>query len=257
VGPGVLVLLRHGQSTWNARNLFTGWHDVPLSERGVAEAVRAGETMRAAGVRVDLAVTSLLARAIETNRLALEALGQPVVPIVRDWRLNERHYGALQGLDKRETVARHGAEQTERWRRSYDVPPPPVDASSPEHPANDPRYADVPRALLPATECLADVVARVVPCVEQLVVPQLRAGRTVLVTAHGNSLRALAMHLEGMSPERVAEFNVPTGVPRRYVMRRAGGSREGALEVAGVEYLGDADAVAAATEAVRRQTGGA
>jgi len=122
VGPGVLVLLRHGQSTWNARNLFTGWHDVPLSERGVAEAVRAGETMRAAGVRVDLAVTSLLARAIETNRLALEALGQPVVPIVRDWRLNERHYGALQGLDKRETVARHGAEQTERWRRSYDVP---------------------------------------------------------------------------------------------------------------------------------------
>ena len=206
-------------------------------------------------VRVDLAVTSLLARAIETNRLALAALGQPVVPIVRDWRLNERHYGALQGLDKRETVARHGAEQTERWRRSYDVPPPPVDAASPEHPAHDPRYADVPRALLPATECLRDVVARVVPCVEELVLPQVRAGRTVLVTAHGNSLRALAMHLEGMSPEEVAEFNVPTGVPRRYRMRAAGAGDR--LEVAGVEYLGDADAVAAATEAVRRQTGGA
>ena len=255
MGPGALVLLRHGESTWNARNLFTGWHDVPLSERGVAEARQAGETMRAAGLRVDLAVTSLLARATETNRLALEALGQPVVPIVADWRLNERHYGALQGLDKRETVARHGAEQTERWRRSYDEPPPPVDAASPEHPANDPRYAHVPRASLPAAECLRDVVVRVVACVEELVMPHVRAGRTVLVTAHGNSLRALAMHLEAMSPEQVAGFNIPTGVPRRYRIRAAGVG--GRLEVAVVEYLGDADAIAAATSAVRRQTGGA
>jgi 2,3-bisphosphoglycerate-dependent phosphoglycerate mutase len=182
-------------------------------------------------------------------------MGAAVVPIVRDWRLNERHYGALQGLDKRETVARHGAERTHLWRRSYDVPPPPVEASSPEHPANDPRYADVPRELLPATECLRDVVARVVPCVEELVVPQLRAGRTVLVTAHGNSLRALAMHLEGMGPGEVAEFNVPTGVPRRYRLRPGGPG--GGLAVDGVEYLGDAEAVAAAAEAVRRQTGGA
>ncbi len=184
---GTLVLLRHGQSTWNELNLFTGWHDVELTAQGEREAVAAGTVMRDDGLRFDFAHTSVLTRAVMTCHLALREMGQVWLPLQRDWRLNERHYGALQGLDKKETAARHGAEQTNLWRRSFDVPPPSVDAASPEHPASDPRYRFVDRNDLPATECLKDVVARVLPYWNDEVVPQLQAGMNVLVTAHGNS----------------------------------------------------------------------
>ncbi|MFM8907476.1 MAG: 2,3-diphosphoglycerate-dependent phosphoglycerate mutase [Actinomycetota bacterium] len=250
-------MLRHGQSTWNELNLFTGWHDVPLSTKGEAEADAAGCTLRDAGLRFDVVFTSLLSRAIETNRRALATLGQRDVPIHTDWRLNERHYGALQGLDKKETTRLHGAEQTKIWRRSFDVPPPPVDRTSPEHPANDPRYAHIDAALLPATECLRDVVARVVPFWRELLVPRITAGDNVLVVAHGNSLRALAMHLETISADDIAEMNIPTGVPRMYrvhvptVEDRA----RHELRVANVAYLGDAAAIATATSAVASQAG--
>lgn len=248
---GTLVLLRHGQSTWNELNLFTGWHDVPLTPRGIAEATAAGTTMAAAGVNFDEAHTSLLVRAIETNRLALAAMAQSNIPIHRSWRLNERHYGALQGLDKKETTARHGESQTMLWRRSFDVAPPPVDVTSPEHPLSDPTYQQLVRdgldpALLPATECLKDVLQRVLPYWNDVIYPRLASGANVLVTAHGNSLRALIMHLEGMSSDSIAEFNVPTGVPRRYEFT-------GDMTLAEVGYLGDPEAIAAAAEAVARQ----
>jgi len=253
---GTLVLLRHGQSTWNAEGLFTGWHDVGLTERGVAEARAAGATMREAGLRFDEAHTSLLARAIDTCRLALAELGQPDLPVTRSWRLNERHYGALQGLDKRETTRRHGAELTQQWRRSFDVPPPPVSTDDPEHPLSDPRYRalvaeGLDPALLPASECLRDVLARVLPYWHDAIEPSIRAGRHVLVVAHGNSLRALLMHLEGLGPDEIADVNVPTGVPRRYLLDE----RDATLRVREVGYLGDDDEIAAATEAVARQAG--
>lgn len=254
---GTLVLLRHGQSTWNELNLFTGWHDVPLSARGENEADAAGRTLRDAGLRFDSVYTSLLTRAIETNRRALAQLGQPAVGVVQDWRLNERHYGALQGLDKKQTTQQHGAEQTKLWRRSYDVPPPPVDRSSPEHPANDARYSHIDPVLLPATECLRDVVARVVPFWQEVLVPQLQDGKHVLVVAHGNSLRALAMHLEQLSEAAIADLNIPTGVPRKYDFEQVTNDdrdrRE--LRVSRVAYLGDAAAIAAATNAVAGQAG--
>lgn len=251
--PGILVLLRHGQSTWNERNLFTGWHDVPLTPKGVHEAQAAGRTMAAAGLRFATSHTSLLTRAMETHRLALHEMGYDDLETHRSWRLNERHYGALQGLDKKETTARHGAEQTHVWRRSFDVPPPPVALDSPEHPANDPVYQrliaeGLDPTLLPATECLKDVLERVLPYWNDVIAPQLRNGLDVLVTAHGNSLRALVMHLEGISPDEIAEFNIPTGVPRRYQFTDD-------MRVASVEYLGDAAAIAEATEAVARQAG--
>lgn len=243
---GQLVLLRHGQSTWNELNLFTGWHDVPLSAQGEAEAAAAGTTMAEAGLRFDIAHTSLLTRAVMTCHLALSNLGQVWLPVQRHWKLNERHYGALQGLDKKETTDRHGEEQTKLWRRSYDIPPPPVESSSPEHPANDPRYRFVSPGDLPATECLKDVVARVVPYFEAEIVPQLRAGMNVLVTAHGNSLRALVMSLEGISESDIAELNIPTGVPRLYQL-------DDSLGIKTVEYLGDQDAIAAAINSVANQ----
>jgi 2,3-bisphosphoglycerate-dependent phosphoglycerate mutase len=251
--PGSLVLLRHGQSTWNALNLFTGWHDVPLTDQGVAEARAAGRVMREEGLAFGASYTSLLQRAIDTNRLALEELGQPDVPIARTWRLNERHYGALQGLDKKETSERHGPEQTLLWRRSFDVPPPPVDSLSPEHPLNDPTYQALVRegldpALLPATECLKDVLERVLPYWSEVIVPQLANGVNVLVTAHGNSLRALIMHLESMSTEAIIDFNMPTGVPRLYEF-------DGSMNVRNVRFLGDQEAIAKAAEAVSRQAG--
>lgn len=249
--PGTLVLLRHGQSTWNELNLFTGWHDVPLTPRGIAEATAAGVTMAAAGLTFDEAHTSLLVRAIETNRLALEAMGATTTAIHRSWRLNERHYGALQGLNKHETTARHGETQTTLWRRSFDVPPPPVDTSSPEHPLSDPTYQQLVRegldaSLLPATECLHDVLNRVLPYWNETIRPRLEAGMNVLVTAHGNSLRALIMHLEHLNADDIAEFNVPTGVPRRYQFTPA-------MDVASVEYLGDPEQIKKAAEAVARQ----
>lgn len=250
---GTLVLLRHGQSTWNELNLFTGWHDVELTDQGVREATAAGVTMKDAGLTFDIAHTSLLRRAIETNRLALAAMGLSI-PIERTWRLNERHYGALQGLDKQETTIRHGAEQTMMWRRSFDVPPPPVERTSPEHPANDPQYQQLiadglDPTLLPATECLADVLVRVLPYWNDVIVPQLRSGQNVLVTAHGNSLRALVMHLENISREDIVEFNIPTGVPRKYQLTDS-------MMVQSVEYMGDQEAIAAAAKAVAQQASG-
>jgi 2,3-bisphosphoglycerate-dependent phosphoglycerate mutase len=246
---GTLVILRHGQSTWNLENLFTGWHDVPLTSTGEQEALAAGRTMAEAGLRFDVSHTSVLTRAVTTHHLALTAMDQVWLPVRRHWRLNERHYGALQGLDKKATSERHGAEQTHLWRRSYDVPPPPVPLDSPEHPANDPRYRRLPRDVLPATECLRDVVTRVLPYWYDIVAPQLLAGLDVLITAHGNSLRALLKHLEGVSDDEIADVNIPTGAPRQYVF-------DGDLAVGSAEYLGDAAAVEAAAAAVARQAAG-
>jgi 2,3-bisphosphoglycerate-dependent phosphoglycerate mutase len=244
---GTLVILRHGQSTWNLENLFTGWRDVPLTELGETEAQAAGRSMAEAGLWFDVSHTSVLTRAVVTHHLALNELGQVWLPVTRHWRLNERHYGALQGLDKKETAARHGAEQTHLWRRSYDVPPPPVDLDSPEHPVNDRRYRLLPPDVLPASECLRDVVARVLPYWHDVIAPQLLAGLDVLVTAHGNSLRALLKHLEDVSDDDIAEVNIPTGVPRRYTFG-------GGLVTATAEYLGDPDAVAEAAAAVAAQS---
>jgi len=245
---GTLVLLRHGQSTWNELNLFTGWHDVELTAQGEREATAAGALMRDEGLRFDFGHTSLLTRAVMTSHLALREMGQVWLPLQRHWRLNERHYGALQGLDKKATTELHGAEQTKLWRRSFDVPPPPVGTDSPEHPVNDRRYRLLDPAVLPAAECLKDVVGRVLPYWDDAIVPQLRDESTVLVTAHGNSLRALVMHLEGISEDAIAELNIPTGAPRRYTF-------DDAMRVTSAEYLGDAAAVAAAADAVSKQAG--
>ncbi|MEY2398406.1 MAG: 2,3-bisphosphoglycerate-dependent phosphoglycerate mutase [Actinomycetota bacterium] len=208
-----LVLLRHGQSEWNLLNVFTGWQDPDITDQGRAEAIAGGERMRERGIEVDVAFTSLLRRAITTTHLALDACDRVWVPVHRHWRLNERHYGALQGLNKKETEEKHGEKQFKLWRRSYDVAPPAVDASSPHHPANDARYADVAPELLPSTECLKDVLERALPYWYDAIVPQLHGGKTVLVGAHGNSLRALAKHLLRISDEQIVELEIPTGVP--------------------------------------------
>lgn len=245
---GSLVIVRHGQSTWNAANLFTGWHDVPLTDVGVAEATQAGYTMAEEGLTFDIAHTSVLTRAVLTANLALDAMDMVWLPVQRSWRLNERHYGALQGLDKKATTERHGAEQTHLWRRSFDIPPPPVGTDSAEHPVNDPRYRLLAPDVLPASECLADVVTRVLPYWYDTLVPQLRAGLDVLVVAHGNSLRALVMHLEGIGRDDIAELNIPTGAPRRYTF-------DDHLAITSAQYLGDTDAVEAAAAAVAAQAG--
>jgi 2,3-bisphosphoglycerate-dependent phosphoglycerate mutase len=244
---GTLVLLRHGQSTWNELNLFTGWHDVELTALGKSEASAAGTLMKAEGVVFDFAHTSLLTRAVRTCNLALEAMDQMWLPLQRHWRLNERHYGALQGLDKKATTELHGAEQTNLWRRSYDTPPPPVDTTSPEHPMNDARYRMIAAQDLPATECLKDVVARVLPYWNTEIVPQLQANMNVLVVAHGNSLRALIMYLESISEAAIAELNVPTGVPRKYTFTSD-------MKVSDATYLGDPEAIAQAAAAVANQS---
>ena len=241
-----LVLLRHGQSTWNLENLFTGWHDVDLTPKGEAEAVEAGRAMAAAGVAPDILHTSLQKRAIRTAQLALEAMDRLWIPVRRHWRLNERHYGALQGLDKKATRERYGEEQFQLWRRSYDTPPPPVDRDSPHHPANDPRYADLPPDVLPASECLKDVLLRVVPYWHDTIVPDLREGRVVLVAAHGNSLRALKKHLEGVSDDGIASVNIPTGFPLVYDL-------DDDLTPKSVAYLPDDETAAAAAAAVAKQ----
>ena len=211
-----LVLLRHGESLWNQENRFTGWYDVDLAPKGEAEARRGGELLREAGALPDVVHTSLQKRAIRTAHLSLDACDRLWIPVKRSWRLNERHYGDLQGKNKAETLAEFGEEQFLIWRRSYDVPPPRVALDSPHHPRNDPRYADLPPHVLPATEALADVRARMLPYWEDAIVADLRAGRTVLVAAHGNSLRALCMHLDGLSPADVVKLNIPTGIPLRY-----------------------------------------
>lgn len=248
---GTLVILRHGQSTWNLDNLFTGWHDVPLTEQGRTEAAAAGVTMADAGLRFDVAHTSVLTRAVHTCNLALETMGQLWLPVQRHWRLNERHYGGLQGLDKKATTERHGAEQTNLWRRSYDVPPPPVEPTSPEHPVNDPRYRLLPPDVLPAGECLKDVVARVLPYWHDVVAPQLLCGSDVLIVAHGNSLRALVKHLDGVSDDAITELNIPTGIPLHYEI--GADFRPVTAKPTADRYLGDAEAIAAKAAAVAAQ----
>ena len=241
-----LVLLRHGESEWNAKNLFTGWVDVGLSEKGRAEAVRGGQLLGEAGLRPDVVHTSLLRRAIRTAELALDEIDLGWLPVRRSWRLNERHYGALQGLNKAETREKYGDEQFMRWRRSYDVPPPPLDDGSEWSQADDPRYANL-LEVLPRTECLADVVERMLPYWYDALVPDLRLGRVVLVAAHGNSLRALVKHLDGLSDEDVVGLNIPTGIPLRYDLDE----RMRPVK-AGGEYL-DPVAAAASIEAVKNQ----
>jgi len=215
-----LVLLRHGESDWNARNLFTGWVDVPLSDKGEQEARRGGELMRAEGLLPDVVHTSLLRRAISTANIALDTADRHWIPVRRTWRLNERHYGALQGKNKKQTLEEFGEEQFMTWRRSYDVPPPPIDPGDQWAQDGDPRYADL-GDLMPRSECLKDVVERMLPYWEDAVVPDLRAGRTVLLAAHGNSLRALVKHLDGISDEDIPGLNIPTGIPLLYELDEA------------------------------------
>lgn len=241
-----LVLLRHGQSQWNLDNRFTGWVDVPLTEQGRAEAAAAGVLMRGESLQFDAAHTSVLTRAIHTLNLALAAMEQDWLPVTKTWRLNERHYGALQGLDKAETAARHGDAQVKVWRRSYDIPPPPLALDDPGHPARDRRYAGLDARTLPATESLATTLDRVLPYWFDAIAPQLKAGRTVLVAAHGNSLRALYKFLNGVRDEEIVELNIPTGIPLRFEL-------DSALNVRSYRYLGDEEAARKAAEAVANQ----
>ncbi len=241
---GKLVLCRHGQSDWNLKNLFTGWTDVDLTEKGTAEAVAAGRLLSELGYDFDIAYTSVLKRAIRTLWLMLDEMDLMWIPVVRDWRWNERHYGALQGLNKAETAAKYGDEQVHIWRRSYDIPPPELEADDDRHPAHDPRYAGV--ANLPATESLATTLERVRPCWEETVAPDLRAGKNVLIAAHGNSLRALVKMLDEVSDEEITGFNIPTGVPLAYEL-------DDDLKPLSREFLGDPEEIAKAAAAVAAQ----
>jgi 2,3-bisphosphoglycerate-dependent phosphoglycerate mutase len=244
--PYTLILLRHGESEWNQKNLFTGWVDVRLSEKGRTEAAHAGELLASAGLLPDVLHTSVLTRAIQTAGLALESADRLWVPVRRSWRLNERHYGALQGLDKAETKAKYGDEQFMLWRRSFDVPPPPLADDAEWSQAGDPRYADLTDEELPRTECLKDVIARMLPYWRSDIIPDLAAGKTVLVTAHGNSLRALVKHLDGISDDDIAALNIPTGIPLVYRLD------EDFLPLGPGEYL-DPEAAAAGAAAVAAQ----
>ncbi len=244
--PGKLILVRHGQSTWNVENLFTGWHDVDLSDLGVREAASAGRELLREKIEPRIAFTSVLKRAIRTLWLVLDTTDRMWIPVERSWRLNERHYGALQGLNKPQTVEKHGEAQVKIWRRSYDIPPPPLELNDPRHPRFDPRYADVDPQLLPVAESLADTLARVLPFWEARIAPELRAGKDVLVVAHGNSLRAMVKMLDGMSEEDIVEFNIPTGIPIIYDL-------DDQLRARSRRFLGDPEAVAAAQDAVRKQ----
>jgi 2,3-bisphosphoglycerate-dependent phosphoglycerate mutase len=241
-----LVLLRHGESTWNRENRFTGWKDVPLSEKGVSEAREAGRRLATGGYVFDVAHTSLLKRAIKTLWLTLEEMDLMWIPVHRHWQLNERHYGELTGLDKAETAAKHGEDQVLVWRRSYDVPPPASDANDPENPTNDPHYAGLERALLPLTESLKETVERVVPFFDATIAPEIRAGRRVIIAAHGNSLRALVKHLDGISNEEIVGLNIPTGLPLVYEL-------EDDLTPIRHFYLASDEEVAAAQHKVAQQ----
>jgi 2,3-bisphosphoglycerate-dependent phosphoglycerate mutase len=244
--PGKLILVRHGQSTWNVENLFTGWTDVDLSELGRAEAAQAGRELLREQLQVGIAFTSVLKRAIRTLWLMLDEMDRMWVPVERSWRLNERHYGALQGLNKAQTVAQYGEAQVKIWRRSYDIPPPPLGAEDPRHPRLEARYATVAASELPATESLKDTLARVLPYWHARIAPELRRGHNVMVVAHGNSLRAMVKMLDALSDAQITELNIPTGVPLLYEL-------DAQLKPRGSRYLGDAAAIAAAAEAVKRQ----
>jgi 2,3-bisphosphoglycerate-dependent phosphoglycerate mutase len=244
--PAKLILVRHGQSIWNVENLFTGWTDVDLSELGREEAAQAGRELVRAGLVPDRVFTSVLKRAIRTQWLILDQMDLLWLPVERHWRLNERHYGALQGLNKAQTAALHGDAQVKIWRRSYDIPPPPLALDDQRHPRFDARYAGIPAGDLPATESLKDTLARVLPYWEERLAPELRAGRQVMIVAHGNSLRALIKMLDGLSEAEIVELNVPTGVPLVYEL-------DAKLKPISSGYLGDAEAVKAAAEAVARQ----
>ena len=241
-----VVLIRHGESEWNKENRFTGWTDVPLSEKGVTEAHEAGKLLKKEGFVFDLAFTSVLKRAIKTLWLSLEEMDLMWIPVVHSWRLNERHYGALQGLNKAETAARYGDDQVKIWRRSYDVRPPLLDVDDERYPGKDPRYASLSSAELPAGECLADTVARAVPYWENTIVPEIRAGRKIIIAAHGNSLRALVKYLDNISEQDILELNIPTGVPLLYELNAD-------MKPTGHRYLGDQEAIAKAQAAVANQ----
>ena len=241
---GKLVLCRHGQSEWNLKNLFTGWVDVDLTEKGIAEATEAGRLLRDLDYDFDIAYTSLLKRAIRTLWIMLEEMDRMWIPVIRDWRLNERHYGALQGLDKVATAEKYGDEQVHIWRRSYSTTPPPMDQDDEGHPSHDPRYAGIDT--LPSTESLATTLERVIPCWEEVIAPQLKSGKNVLISAHGNSLRALVKMLDDISEEEITGFNIPTGVPLEYVL-------DDDLKPLSRQFLGDPEAIAAAAAAVAAQ----
>jgi 2,3-bisphosphoglycerate-dependent phosphoglycerate mutase len=241
-----LVLLRHGESTWNKENRFTGWTDVDLSERGREEAREAGRLLKEAGYQFDIAFTSVLTRAIRTLGIALDVLGQLWIPVKKHWRLNERHYGALQGLNKAETTAKHSEAQTKIWRRSYDIPPPPLTADDPRHAAHDPRYRDLKPSELPLTETLKDTVARFLPYWHETIAPAIKAGNRVIIAAHGNSLRALVKYLDNIDDQTIVELNIPTGIPLVYEL-------DDNLKPIRHYYLGDAAAAAAAAARVAAQ----
>jgi len=247
MSTGKLLLLRHGQSIWNLENLFTGWVDVDLSEQGRQEAQEAGRLLKAEGIAFDIAFTSVLKRAIRTLWMALDEMDMMWLPVERTWRLNERHYGSLQGLNKTQTVEKHGADQVKIWRRSYDIPPPPLPQTDPGHPRFDRRYAGVPAGEMPSAESLKDTLARVLPFWNARIAPELLAGRNVLVAAHGNSLRAIVKMLDGMSDADIVELNIPTGVPLLYTL-------DAQLKPLSSRYLGDAEAVKARADAVAKQT---
>jgi 2,3-bisphosphoglycerate-dependent phosphoglycerate mutase len=248
-----LILVRHGQSEWNLSNQFTGWYDSDLTERGLAEAVEAGRLIAAAGLTPDVCHTSLQKRAIRTANLTLDEIDRLWIPVRRSWRLNERHYGGLTGLDKAETRRKHGDEQLKLWRRSYDVPPPPISPDNPWNPNLLPQYAQLPPDVVPLTECLKDVVERMLPYWFDDLGPDLRAGNTVLVAAHGNSLRALVKHLNRISDDEIAELDIPTGQPIVYEI--GDDLRPVDDKPVAARYLGDPEAVRAAAEAVKRQAG--
>jgi len=245
--PGKLILVRHGQSLWNLENLFTGWTDVDLSAQGRAEAIAAGHELLKEQLAIDIAFTSVLKRAIRTLWIMLDEMDRMWIPVERSWRLNERHYGTLQGLDKAQTAAQHGEAQVKIWRRSYDIAPPPLPADDRRHPRFDPRYAAVDPQQLPASESLKDTLARVLPFWHARIAPELRAGKNVAVVAHGNSLRAMVKMLDEIADSDIVELNIPTGVPLLYEL-------DSELRSRSSRYLGDAAAIAAATETVKRQT---
>jgi 2,3-bisphosphoglycerate-dependent phosphoglycerate mutase len=241
-----VVLLRHGESVWNKENLFTGWTDVDLSEKGTEEAHEAGRVLKEQGYTFDIAYTSVLKRAIRTLWIALDEMDLMWIPVVRDWRMNERHYGALQGLNKAQTAAKYGEQQVKVWRRSYDTQPPALEESDPRYPGHDPRYQGLTKDQLPLTECLKDTVARFLPCWHEVIAPDVRCGKRVLIAAHGNSLRALVKYLDNIPDQDIVELNIPTGVPLVYEL-------EDDLRPAKSYYLGDPERVRQAMEAVARQ----